>query len=207
MEDKNTNTFKEGFVKYPRCVLYDLSLTTTEKDVYCAIRSHRQEKTGVMFNPSRQKVADLLGHSLATVKRAIKKLQVNGHITWKRGGTGRANSYQFHCKDGAIREPIAGSPVNPSGVTSEPSTGSSASHLQEPNNLNKKRRGLFFEKDPAKVLPDGTVLIHVPHQQRWAPYGGGDDDKFRYGDLTGTLARQTAIADTRGSASSKQNVE
>lgn len=199
MKNENKDMSKKGFVMLPRVVLFDPWLSATDKEIYSAIRSFRNEKTRKTVHPSRQQVAVLLRQSLSTVKRSILILRRQGHLTWSTGGTGRANTYQFFdTNDGRVMdEPVMGLPVNQGEVTSDPLLGSPKSHQSESNNYYQKGCVLFFGKDKARVSANDEIEIFIPHQRRWAQYSGGDEERFRYGTLTGTLARKAAIADAR----------
>ena len=181
----------------PRSVLFDRRLSGKDKEVYSTIRSFRNEKTRKAVYASREKVAALLGYSISTVKRSIVALRKYGHLTWKRGGTGWANAYQFTEADGVMVEPITGSSTNQSEVMAEPLLGSGESHQSQPHNYYHKGGPLFFGKDKARVTADGDIELFIPHQRRWVLYGGGDDDKFRYGTFTGHFARKAALSDAR----------
>lgn len=73
-------------------------------------------------------------------------------------------------------------------------------HQPDTKNQNQEpegRRKLFHRSDLCTLDGSGHVRI-LTHRGEWLPYGGGDDDGFRYGNLVGTEARRAAEADAKG---------
>lgn len=108
--------------------------------VYMVLVRHANNQTS-MTVISMNRIAEKIGKSLSTVKRAINLLKKNGLITVKSGKKqAEKNEVNIYSICGVKRE-IVGSPMTHSRVTSEPMIGSPMTHdsrLSDQDSLFKK---------------------------------------------------------------------
>ncbi|MEK7632367.1 MAG: hypothetical protein AAB473_01090 [Patescibacteria group bacterium] len=180
----------KGFSMNPHGIALDPDLSFRDYWVYGVLQSFRNGRTG-QCNPSnaalRKKTKNKIG--LTCLYESVIKLEKAGWLSVARTA-GHVNRYVFP------HTPIRQGEGGYSGERVPPLR--QGEYKQDV--VNKKyvnKGGLRFGKDPAKALPDGKVILFVPHQKRWVAYGGGDDEKFTYKNLIGAEARRAAITDTR----------
>ena len=182
MENENKKT--QGFVRVPRKLVDDLSISLIYKGIYTVIRSFVNEKTGKDCYPSQLVIAQKSGKSISTVKRAKRKLKETHHLSWVRGRKGRANVYSFS---------DIGSPLTLPAVTNEQGPGPYATTQQEP--LNKKHyqgKNITLLHRELKCFVKGGEILISNWDGRQVKYGGGDDEGFEFGQLKGAEARRAA---------------
>lgn len=187
------------FTKVPTDITRSLKFTPMEKTVYSVIRSFGTEGDPSSTFPSRRTIAAATPCSISTVVRAIKKLEDSGRMTHVRGCTGKCNTYQFFDPvsgaDGATHDTIYDSSMTPSSIVGDTSPASSRTHYPEPYTKNHKpeRRARLFHRSELCSVTGETIKIHTPSGE-WLPYGGGDEEGFRFKNLRGTEARKAAIS-------------
>ena len=192
------NTKQESYVKVPVALLKDTRLSSTDIRVYGVLRSFGNEAKNQPSFPSCKKVQSLAHCSKSTVLRSIKKLCSAGWIDYKRGRTGRSNEYRFlhGSKKNAVEATELVTSVDQSCITHGHEQASRMDPQLEFNNQTNQPFGrirLFHGDDFAFVQPNGDIRIKT-HNERWVDYGGGDDDRFRFGEYTGREARMRAVA-------------
>ena len=108
---------REGFAMIPNWVVRDPSMSGNAKLVYIAL-SGRVGSNGCAW-PRHQVLADELGLSVSTVKRALLQLRARGLVSWtpqiRPDNSVSSNSYRMTKSTTTPRSPLStppGSPVN-----------------------------------------------------------------------------------------------
>jgi DNA-binding transcriptional MocR family regulator len=83
------------FARLPLAVLNDPTLTPSQVRVYARLASHINRENGAEVFPTEEQVAAALGCSERTVVRAVKALEVAGHIEVRRRDNRRNNVYSL----------------------------------------------------------------------------------------------------------------
>ncbi len=186
---------EDQFVMLPITVLFDGRLKMNDKVVYSALRSYRDESKGNAVYPSRATVAEKLNCSTDTIDRSVKRLVKHEHLSYIRGSKGRANTYQFldrHSRKMATMQASSSQPpdrldaaTNVAEVRPQPESG----------NHNKKpyAHTLFHGNETSYFTSSGSIKI-INFDGRHLDYSGGDDERFRFGNLHGIEALKAARA-------------
>ena len=72
--------------------IFELGLGPIEIAIFCAIKSHGGQSRNSIF-PSHQRLARMVGCSVNSVKRALKKLREHRILSWEAGAPGRSATY------------------------------------------------------------------------------------------------------------------
>jgi len=155
----------------PRAVVTDASLSITARLLFTVLDS--RQGTNDYARVGRQALADDLGVSVATVKRALNELVEAGLIV--REATGRTNSYTVVnlSRNGRLEQSVKAhekATRKARRVTSEPSDGSLVTRLQSKNSLIKNKASTTAppkasEGPPAEV----AVAAAGDHEKKQKP--------------------------------------
>ena len=182
-----------GFIKAPKALVFDSILSATDKLVYLAIRSHKNEKSRNRVFPSIGRLCKLTHCSKSTITRSVKRLKEAGHINYVSGRRGRSNEYTF-------TSPI-GSLMNTDGISHAQHIGSSTTPQSE--SVKKSNEGappyskLFHGGDRVFLEVDESITILSSISGERLSYPGGDDASFRFGHLRGVEALNAARAQSK----------
>jgi DNA-binding MarR family transcriptional regulator len=179
-----------GFIKAPKALIFEPTLSPTDKLIYLALRSHLFEKKFNKVYPSNGRLRLLLRCSKSTVTRSIKRLKRAGYIDYSSGKKGRSNEYHFI-------EPI-GSSMSRQGVTQTPRIGApmtpQSESVKKNNEVAPPYLKLFHGGDQAFIEEDESITILSSVSRERLKYSWGDDESFRYGPLRGIEALDAARA-------------
>jgi hypothetical protein len=146
-----------GWFRLPNAALEIISQHGWPAFGVLAYLTMRANGSGESF-PSLETIANDLGTSRPTIKRAIAKLRKAGYLTVRR----RRRDVNIFQVRGITSEPSRnqeGSPVTPSGITSDPLRGSPVTHRTRPNNKTHRTRPKRESGQAAPPPPELLVLI------------------------------------------------
>ena len=184
---------EDQFVMLPITVLFDERLKMNDKVVYSALRSYRNESKGGVVYPSRATIAKKLNCSTDTIDRSIKRLVKYEHLSYTKGSKGRANTYRFLDKNSRKGAAIQASSSRQHDRLDAATDIAVVRPQPEPENQNHKSKNVLYHgNDSCFVQPDGAIKIKT-HNNQYVDYGGGDDERFHFGNLHGYEARKAAL--------------
>lgn len=176
------------------------SLKPTDIWVYLALRSHYDETKQLPVFPSRKRLSELVGCSVDTIDRSVKRLTKNGFVTLESGHSGLSNRYQFVDRkpnnDSRTRAATGYATTQRDTSNDEQKVAAFVQHQSDLSNQNhqtQKTLRLYHGSDLASVQENGEIRIRT-HTGSWVDYPGGDDDRFRFGGLYGKSAKNAALA-------------
>jgi len=102
-----------GFVKVPYALLDDSRLSSAARLVWIALARHADYENHTAY-PSLQRLADLSGLGLTSVKAAIRLLEATGWIRHTRRGKGMSNYYRVVMDAGRLSPPQVMDATRPS---------------------------------------------------------------------------------------------
>lgn len=190
-------SMKKYWTKVPNGVTHDAKVPLALRGFYALLRSFGDWDTGKNCHPGEALLAERAGCDVRTVARYVKALERAGLVvvTRKRG---RVNLYSFtHTTDTRVstspQTPVSGGTDN---LAPKPPTPVS-SYRDVTKNYYPKFKKLFHGNDECTVSADGTIEIYLKHNRSRVHYSQGDDEPFRYGNLSGTEARRAAAEDAK----------
>ena len=177
------------FVMIPAPLVWDSkSIDHLAVRVYGCLRDYADWKDGTNCFPAQETIAKELGVRRETINRKIAKLRKMDYVRVQHS-IGKSNRYTFPLEE-RWRKSHPNAHTDTSPVMGGSHYRDTVKEIQNKGTFTKKR--LRHGSEMCSVLDDGTIKIGVTGGD-WKFYAGGDDERFRFGDLIGTEAKMAAI--------------